>query len=316
MPILTGNSPYRESPYSLWAYKTRIIEAEPPDADTQELWDLGHALEPVIADRYALVTGRRVRRVNRMLQRPGELTWATASLDRVVIGEPIIVECKWVPHRSWTGPEAVPPYVQDQVQWQMYVTGYAMAHVAVLLGGKFEWHEVPADAAYQADLLAIARWFRGLLDMRTPPPIDASDATRRALVRRYPSDDGSVLVPGADMHALMRTWRSEERVAKLATARADAAANAVRAIMESHSEATSTGYVTSESGSWRVTYKKGAPFVSHDYHAIAQALRAELHDDFGVSDALLDAIEAEHAEQKDGHRTLRKTWRGEEAPWT
>jgi predicted phage-related endonuclease len=70
IPIITGSSPYATSVFALWAAKTRLVELEPPDPETQELFDLGHALEEPIADRYTVITGRPLRRRRQLLVHP------------------------------------------------------------------------------------------------------------------------------------------------------------------------------------------------------------------------------------------------------
>lgn len=309
LPILTGNSPYRSSPLDLWAHKTRLLTAEPPDPLTQEMWDLGHALEPVIAKRYTAITGRPVRRVNRMLQSKA-IPWAAASLDRVSAraGDPRVIELKWLPWRRWVeGPEPVPAYVQDQVQWQLMVSGYPAADVAVLTGAHVEVHEVLPDAAYQEALLTIATdfWDRHLLP-GISPEVDGSEATRRALARLYPADDGSVMEATAELEALMREWRDAKPAAKAAAELEDRIKNAVRLALGEHAMAEGQG--------WRVTHRmaKGASRV--DWQAVAMVMRAM----GGIDPAAYDEQVERHTTTAEGSRRLVPTWRDakEEEPWT
>ncbi len=151
LPVITGSSPFANaSAYDLWAWMTRRIDAIPVDEETQERYDLGHAIEPVIADMYTAKYERPLRRVRRML-RHRDIEWATASLDRVsaVKGDRRIVECKWDPWARFSHEyEGVPPYVIEQLQWQLLVTGYEAGEVAVLKarGGTHRGPAGPADA--------------------------------------------------------------------------------------------------------------------------------------------------------------------------
>jgi putative phage-type endonuclease len=314
IPILTGNSPYRSSPFDLWCYKTRRLEAAPVDPMTQELWDLGHAMEPVIAERYTALTSRRLWRVNRLLQHRS-IEWATASLDRRAIGSnvgPRIVEIKWVPWRRYVeGPEPVPAYVQDQVQWQLMVTGFPVADVAVLNGSHIEVHEVLPDEGYQAALLSIARefWDRNLQGGEAPA-MDGSEATRRALLRLYPRDDGEFMDPTPELVALMGEWREARPAAKAATEREDRIKNAIRGVLAEHAGA--------ETDAWRVTNKLTKGRTTTDWRLVAQAYRK--HIEFaGVDEALeaeLEAIESLHTTTGEGARTLTPRWKEGTETWT
>lgn len=315
IPILTGNSPYRTSPFSLWCYKTRRLTPEPVDPMTQELFDLGHALEPVIADRYTALTGRKVRRVSRMLRHP-RIPWATASLDRVsaIRGERRIVEVKWVPWRRWVeGPEPVPAYVQDQVQWQLFVTGYDAADVAVLNGSHVERHEVTPDAAYQRNLLTVAQAFheRHVLT-GIPPKVDGSEATRKALLRLYPADDGTTMDPTPELEALMRELQDAIPATKAAGEREDRIRNAIRLLMEQHAEVESpTWKVEAATDRWRVTYRRSKDGTSVKWALVAKAYRTLLLTGAEkVTPAELDDLEAMHSEAKEGSRRLVPTWKG------
>ncbi len=62
IPVITGSSPYRTSLVDLWAVKTRELEPAPDDPEDEERYWWGHALEEPIAQRYAIATGRKVRR--------------------------------------------------------------------------------------------------------------------------------------------------------------------------------------------------------------------------------------------------------------
>jgi predicted phage-related endonuclease len=286
---------------------------------TQELWDLGHAMEPVIAERYTTLRGRRLVRVNRML-RHHAIEWATASIDRrsATKGERRIVEIKWVPWRRYVeGPEPVPAYVQDQVQWQLMVTGYPVADVAVLNGSHVEVHEVTPDAAYQKALLDIARdfWERNLQGGE-PPAIDGSEATRRALLRLYPRDDDTFMEPTPELIALMAEWYEARPAAKAATEHEDRVKNAIRGVLGEHAGA--------ECDAWKVTHKLGKGRSTTDWKAVAAVYRDELlslqravmGDDREAVTAY-DAIEQRFTTTGEGTRSLLPRWKAqEEEPWT
>jgi putative phage-type endonuclease len=323
LPILTGSTPYRTSRLSLWAIKTRLLEPEPVEPETQELYDLGHALEPVIAERYARhPQGRPVRR-RRAMVRHHSIPWAAASLDRVsaVAGERRIVELKWAPHRRWIdGPEPVPAYVQDQVQWQLLVTGWKVADVAVLQGAHVEVFEVAADEGYQADLFAIASDFRRLVVEQQRPTIDASPATTRALARLHPSAALGMLPPTLELDALAVLIRNATRAADLAEAERDRLRNVARAVLGDAAGVEGPDYkITwlnnrpSSSTRWADAYAElaGRLDVIRSLAAIDGSVDLDLAS---LPDP--DAIRREHSETKPGARVLRATFKGDPAAWS
>lgn len=258
--IVTGNSPYKTSLLSLWAIKTRQGEPDPIDPETQELFDLGHAMEDVIADRYALITGRPVKRANRMLVHRSD-RWMGASLDRVSArkGERRIIEVKWVPHRHWLtdGPEPVPAHVQDQVQWQLMVTGYDVADVAVLNGSHVEVHEVGPSDKYQDDLRYIAKHaFWDYVEAGEMPPVDGSESTRLTLTRMYPRPTLGLAEPTDEIHALVLQAKIHARTIKSATEREGRAKNTLRSLLHE--------YAGVEGDGWRVQFTKNKDSVKEE----------------------------------------------------
>jgi putative phage-type endonuclease len=340
LPVLTGNTIYATSIFSLWAIKTRQADPDPIDADTQELFDLGHALEDDIAERYTIKTGREVRRAGLMRVRK-DLPWASASLDRVSArkGERRIIEAKWVPHRHWSAePERVPSGVQDQVQWQLWVTGYDVADVAVLDGSKVYVHEIGPNDSYQADLLYIARWFRELVETRTPPPIDHSEATMHALGRLHPRPVLDLLPETPEIAAVADDFRRARIEAKAADQRAGLLGNALRLLIGDHQGV--------EGDAFRISWLKNADSSRTDWKAVAANQRrlVELLEALGTGEDqqaaaerlignelatvglqalvggqatiglsdLLDGIEQLHTTTTEGPRVLRARFRDEE----
>ena len=136
-----GLNPYK-SQLELWLEKTgrdaTLPKIDPHDEESPAYW--GNVLEPIVAWHYSKRTGKKVRRINAVLQHPDpELPWMLANIDREVNGadDVQILECKTAGingARLWK--EGVPEYVQLQVMHQLAVTGKQAADVAVLLGGQ------------------------------------------------------------------------------------------------------------------------------------------------------------------------------------
>lgn len=304
--VITRDSPYSTSVVDLWAVKTRLLEPAPPDEDQVELFALGTALEPVIAERYMERTGRRVRRVRDQLRHPIR-TWVGASLDRVLVGERRIVEVKWAPNRRWTeGEDGVPPHVSQQVQWQMLVTGFRLADVAVLNGSRLEIHTIEEDPAYQAALVDIA-WHDlwRYVESGDMPPIDGAESTRRTLGRLNQAANDVVLdaryLP--DIDAMARELRALQLAEKAATGAVGSQKNALAKLLLD-------GEATAASGDgWRLTWNQNQPSRRTAWEAVAGAFRTLLAD---VPPERLDAIESLHTEARDGARPMRLWWKDEE----
>lgn len=191
-----GVSPYM-SPLELWLIKTgRDATLSKPDAeDTTDPVYWGTLLEPIVAAAYTKQTGKRVRRVNAVLQHP-TIPFMLANLDREIMSDRDvqILECKTAGEfgaRAWR--EGVPEYVQIQVQHQLAVTGKRAADVAVLLcGQKLEVHRIERDDELIARLIPLEAAFWRFVEMDTPPPADGSESSDRALRCLYPTSTGTV----------------------------------------------------------------------------------------------------------------------------
>lgn len=192
-----GLNPYK-SQLELWMEKTGrdtdLPKPDPTDTTAPIYW--GTLLEPIVAASYTQQTGRRVRKVNAVLQHP-DRPWMLANIDREVIGasDVQILECKTAGEfgaRHWRG--GVPEYVQLQVQHQLAVTGKQAADVAVLLcGQQLKVHRIERDDELIAKLMLLQERFWHYVTTDTPPPVDGSDSAAAALQYLYPRDSGERL---------------------------------------------------------------------------------------------------------------------------
>ena len=179
---------------SLWLEKTGRQPSE--DLSNKEAVVWGTVLEPVVAKMYAERTGRKVRRVNAVLQHP-EHAFMLANLDREVITEDGtgVLEIKTAGFYSaqlWE--DGVPVAYQCQVLHQLAVTGHAWADVAVLLGGQeFRIYRIERDDDKIADLIQRETQFWSCVTEDQQPEPDASDDAERALLSLFPADNGQTL---------------------------------------------------------------------------------------------------------------------------
>lgn len=203
-----GLNPYK-SPLELWAEKTgRVVaHAEGPGMEDPRYW--GTMLEPFVATAYQEKTGRKVRRVNAVLQHP-TFNFMLANIDREIVGCPDvqILECKTAGEfgaRLWK--DGVPEYVQLQVQHQLAVTGRQAADVAVLLcGQRLEVHRIERDDEVIARLIVLETKFWEYVQHDIEPPADGSESSARALRQLYPGND--TLLDFTDDETLCRSFAS------------------------------------------------------------------------------------------------------------
>ena len=183
-----GLCPYK-SQLELWMEKTGRTPAEQdsPGMDDPRYW--GTLLEPYVAVAYSQQTGRKVRKVNAVLQHP-TFPYMLANIDREVVGSPDvqILECKtageWGSKRWQDG---VPEYIQLQVQHQLAVTNQQAADVAVLLcGQRLEIHRIERNEEVIARLMVLEARFWQYVTTDTEPPADGSESSGHALRQLYP----------------------------------------------------------------------------------------------------------------------------------
>lgn len=183
-PVVLGLSKYK-TPFELWLEKTDQTFVDESQSDAAYF---GALLEDLVAKEFEKRTGKKVRRNNFILQHP-KYDFIIANIDRKVVGENALLECKTASAyyaKEWENDEVPAPYLV-QVQHYMGVTGYEKAYIAVLIGGqKFVWKEVERDdelidMIFQTE---IDFWNNHVL-ANVPPALDGSSAAEKYLNERY-----------------------------------------------------------------------------------------------------------------------------------
>lgn len=175
------------SPYSVWADKLGYL----PEKEDSEAMRQGRDLEEYVAQRFCEATGKRVRRLNRML-RNDDHPFMLANIDRQVVGERAGLECKTtsVMNLKKFKNGEYPATYYCQCMHYLAVTGWTKWYLAVLvLNQGFYVYEIERDEAEIAALVEAERKFWALVQEGTPPKVDHSDATRRALEHVSPLDE-------------------------------------------------------------------------------------------------------------------------------
>lgn len=185
-----------KSPYQLWLEKTGQIDLEHTESEPA-YW--GNVLEEVVAKEFQERTGKKVRRRNQVFEHPLH-PFLRANIDRDVVGENAILECKTANAflgKEWEG-EEVPLSYLCQVQHYMNVLNKKYCYIAVLVGGqKFIWKRVDRDQEL-IDMITerlVSFWEENVLAGKEPE-IDGSEATSDFLKDRYSElDEAETTLP-------------------------------------------------------------------------------------------------------------------------
>jgi len=198
-----GINPYR-SPVEVYLDKTGQSPLETPDNDKM-YW--GRALEDLVAQEFSKRTGKKVQRRNQMF-RDKEYSFLIANIDRYIVGEQAILECKTASEYTkdqWgeDGTDDVPFYYLCQVLHYMYVTGYYKGYLAVLIGGydyriyNISYNE---NVANKIKSKCIDFWNNHVLKKVPPKPINLEDV--KAL---YSTTSQEAIIKEADENILQLT---------------------------------------------------------------------------------------------------------------
>lgn len=194
-----------QTAWDLWAIKTGRMPA--PDLSDNMAVKMGHKLEQTVAELYAEVTGKQVRRSNIHHQHK-EKPWLVGNLDRVVVGEKRGLECKTASSFAAKGKfgkgnqysptgelvilcDEVPDTYLIQVQHYMAVTGLTVFDLAVLIDGRdfriFTLHRNDELIAEIEDQLTDF-WFNHVIGDIAPDgaPIPEQEVIKGATVEATP----------------------------------------------------------------------------------------------------------------------------------
>lgn len=176
---IMGVSPWKSA---ATVYLEKIGEI-PLEGNDSERMRIGRDLEEYVAQRFSEVTGKKVRRNNYMLYHD-EYPFIFADIDREVVGENAILECKTTnsyAKSQWEN--GAPIYYELQCQHYMLVTGAERCYIACLIGNEaFTYHVIERDAEAMSALLSIEKefWENYIEGEKLPPP-DGSDDYSEAL---------------------------------------------------------------------------------------------------------------------------------------
>jgi putative phage-type endonuclease len=225
-----------ESPYRLWQVKTR--RATPtPDAAARRRMRWGHLLEPVLRAEFAARHPEYVvTTAPGTYARPG-IPWQRVNVDGLVWhhdGELAgVLECKTGTHHqlpNWADDE-VPVTYTAQGQWAAHITGAPRVFMAALLDTSTDvWPVLERDDDIIGDLVEMAAEFWQHVVTDIPPPVDASEVTRKALAR-VTARAGQQVVLDPSWHKGVRRRAELHEQIKALEAEKDLIDNQLRAAM-------------------------------------------------------------------------------------
>lgn len=190
---------------TVWADKTEAAAQQEIDEETQEMFDVGHEMEPFIARRFEKRTGLTTHDPGRFtIFRHGSIPWLFSTLDRFVVHPefgPIPLELKHVNGRfrhEWKECDDPALKFNVQCQTQMEVTGTNHCYLAGWIGGDtLSVHLIERNQRFIDAMVVRLQEFWGYVERREMPPVDESEATRAMLGLIFPHDDGQdVILPG------------------------------------------------------------------------------------------------------------------------
>lgn len=173
-----------KTPFEVYIEKTEPIE-EIKDQFESAYW--GDQLEEIVAKEFEKRTSKKVRR-DRKHYKHKDYPFMVANIDRRVVGENAILECKTANQyltNEWQEDEVPASYLL-QVQHYLFVTGAEVGYIAVLIGGqKFIWKEIQRDEELIQMIIESEKNFWKLVQDKTPPALDGSSAAEKYLKEKY-----------------------------------------------------------------------------------------------------------------------------------
>ncbi len=187
-----GKSKY-QTPLKLWMIKTGRME---PQGSTP-ITEMGHILEPVIAEKFTQTTGIKVRNISKAYQ-CNEYPFLKGNIDRQIVSNhihqsPGILEIKSTSSLMLKNEEnEFPLSWLYQINWYMFLTGYKYGYHAIMERDTGIFHE-PILVNRNQELIdelfnkAVAWWTLHILNDVRPSPINAEDC----LILYPDSSDGT-----------------------------------------------------------------------------------------------------------------------------
>lgn len=255
------------SPYSIWADKLGKLDP----VEDNEAMRIGRDLEDYVAQRFTEKTGKKVRRENAIIRNP-DYPYLHANVDRVVVGENAVLECKTVSALSLKQYKngEYPARFYAQCCEYMLVCGFTKAYLAVLvLGKEFLVFEIERDENELTALNMACKEFWHYVETQTPPPVDGTESSSKAITALYPESSETTI----DLFPIGNTLMAYTAVcAQIKTLEADKEelANAFKAYMKEAQGGENDKFRVSWKSSTRQTFDSKAFAKDHPNMSLAK----------------------------------------------
>lgn len=180
---IAGVNKYK-TPFEIYIEKTEPITEVKEQSEAARQ---GNDFEDYVAIRFMEATGKKVRR-DRKYYKHKEYPFMVANIDRRIVGENALLECKTTSPfsaKEWDG-EEIPASYLLQCQHYMAVTGTDKIYIACLIfSTDFIWKEVNRDEELIQMIIQLEKDFWSLVEAKTPPALDGSSAAEKYLKERY-----------------------------------------------------------------------------------------------------------------------------------
>lgn len=211
---IVGVNPWRGI-MDIYLEKIGITESQP---DNEAMY-WGREMEPVLLKRYVKETGETAV----FVPQPDELPyihpkyyWYLGSPDGIVAADGG-VDFKTTGHRNgWgqPGTDEVPEWIHTQADWYMGLTDAEWWDIAVLFFSprrEFAIYRIPRNQELIDNLIQAGKdfWENHVIP-QIPPPIDASEGSKKLLNYLYPQDKEDLLISSDGINVLAERLRDQE----------------------------------------------------------------------------------------------------------
>jgi len=227
------------TPVTVWQSKVGAVG----ERVTSVAMEAGHRLEQPLADWFSDETGVKTFQPPLItIYRSKQLPIAQASPDRLAFTSTVTETTAWVEiknagqHKFGEWEAGPPPHYLVQCQWQLAVSGLERCYLAALIGGTdFRYYVVEANAKQHKAMFDAAERFWNLYVVTgTPPPVDESEKTRKALLAQYAETVSEPVEGGAELASALIDYRLAKEAEKQAHDAATLAHNRIMAVLREH----------------------------------------------------------------------------------
>lgn len=209
------------------SYFSLYFEKTDGAADVDNLpMKLGRYLEPFMADEYVLATQRTVRLTPYTLCVSREHPWLACTPDALALPADDPRQCEFKTTSAYAADAwkngGAPLRAQVQLILGLAITGLRFGDLFALIGNRsLELRPIdaqsPAVVELCAEIIPALRLFWRRVEMRDPPPVDASLSTRATLKRLYGTiDEGKEAVIPEELYDKYRRLSEATKSAETA----------------------------------------------------------------------------------------------------